>query len=146
VRVRRSQDDPSAVEGLSGSGDCARYFKRSWAPRRNGTATLASLAGESADDASAAAAETDGTAAAAAARSSRAFDLAYERPAWFRPLPFSTLQRYFASPSGIHALPHAQRPISVACLLRPHSALHFDPSRARVLRSTFLLCVFLRGT
>jgi len=110
------QDSPAALHGLRGPKECALYFKRSWATRVNGTSVNAAP-----------------TAAAAAARLRLASfpPSAIARPSWFRPLPFSTMRRYFGGPK---ALPHSARPIAVACLLRPHSALHFDESRARVLR------------
>ena len=147
------------MEGLSGVNDSALYFKRSWAPRFDGSSRCLYPATDDAtgsEDTSTdyvtattvEAAATAATEAAAATHVAAGFtalpmssilatnrqkcSVAPTRPPWFRPLPFSTLERYFAAPG--QTLPYAERPFSVACLLRPHTALHYDSSRTRVLR------------
>lgn len=148
------------MEGLSGANESALYFKRSWAPRFNGStgyvypATDATASEDNPTDITdqniaADAAATAHVAAGFAAMSSSSIlvkkwqscSAPPPRPSWFRPLPFSTLQRYFP-PQG-RKLPYVERPFSVACVLRPHTALHFDPSRTRILRCFECACMKL---
>ena len=55
--------------------------------------------------------------------------IAAPHPSWYRPIHFALLDRY---QMGTY-LPHAERPLTMSCLLRSHSLIHFDESRARVL-------------
>jgi len=53
-----------------------------------------------------------------------------KHPMWYRPFVFSALGSYYST-RGM--MPHRERPLALACLLRPHTSIHFDESRSRVL-------------
>ena len=109
VAIIDLHDTPARVSPLLP----ALYFKRSFVARHNGSARVG---------------------AAAASSSPLRKDAArLPRGSRFLPITFSVLDRYVTARP---LLRHAERPFTVANLLRPHSAGHYDESRARVLRWT----------